>query len=299
LLVPRTFHVAIAVATLSLSLPAAALNQDVGIDMRNVHLRVSDDAAVDISWLHGRLRPTKTGQIPVFDDPSTYEMAVEDAELSIDAASLTALVNRAFAFKGSNLSALRVSFAGPYVVQQGKLSKGVTVPFTVTASVSVMPDGALRLHPQKVKAAGVPTGGLMHLFGVELDALIHGNPAGGIRIDKDDLLLDPDKLLPPPATTGRLSRAEVRNGRLVQIFGRGAAARPASGPNYIWFHGGTITFGKLTMADADLRLIDMQPSDPFDFYSAKYNVQLVAGYSKSTKEGGLRTYVPDYARVGR
>ena len=28
---------------------------DVGVDMRNVHLHVSDDAALDVTWIHGRL----------------------------------------------------------------------------------------------------------------------------------------------------------------------------------------------------------------------------------------------------
>lgn len=267
--------------------------------MRNVHLHVAADAVLDISWLHGTLRPTKAGQTPVFDDPTSFGMAIEDAELSIDAASLTALVNRAFSFKGSNLSDLRVSFEGPLLVQHGKLSKGVTVPFTVKASVSVTPEGLLRVHPEQTKTAGVPASGLMHLFGIELDNLVHANPAGGIRIEGNDLMLDPGHLLPAPATTGHLAHAEVRDNRLVQVFGRGAAARPKGGGNYIWFRGGTIRFGKLTMTDADLQLIDSQPADPFDFYSAKYNAQLVAGYSKNTPQHGLRTYMPDYARVAR
>ena len=137
----------------------------------------------------------------------------------------------------------------------------------------------------------------MHLFGLELDTLVHANPGGGIRIEHNDLLLDPSRLLPAPVTTGHLVRAEVRNNRLVQIFGRGAAARPAGGGNYIWFRGGTIRFGRLTMSDADLELIDAQPADPFDFYSAQYNAQLVAGYSKNTPQHGLRTYMPDYRRL--
>ncbi|HEY2431523.1 MAG TPA: hypothetical protein VGI12_02545 [Vicinamibacterales bacterium] len=287
------------IAAAVLSLMAPDPTGGVGIDMRNVHLRVAADAALDINWLHGTLRPTRPGQIPVFDDPSSFDMAIEDAELSIDAASLTALVNHAFAFKGSNLSDLTVSFEGPYIVQHGKLSKGVTVPFTVTASVSVTPEGLLRIHPEKMKTAGVPASGLMHLFGIELDNLVHQNPARGIRIEKDDLLLDSGKMLPPPATSGHLVGAAVRDNHLMQTFGRGAALRPKSGGNYIWFRGGTIRFGKLTMSDADLQLIDQQQADPFDFYSAKYDAQLVAGYSKNTPQHGLRTYMPDYRRVGR
>lgn len=267
---------------------------DVSIDMRNVHLHVSDDAALDVTWIHGRLHSTSPDKPPVFDDQSSFTMELEDAEVALDAASLSALVNRAFAFKGSNLSDLRVSFDGSNVVQRGKLSKGITVPFTVTASVAVTPDGQLVVHPVQVKAAGIPAAKLMGLFGVELQDLIKGRPEAGIAIKDNDLLLDPSKMLPPPATRGHLVKAFVRGDRLVQIFGKGAAARPKSGGNYVWFRGNVIRFGRLTMSNTDLKLIDMDPKDPFDFYSAKYNQQLVAGYSKNTPDGALRTHMPDF-----
>jgi hypothetical protein len=266
---------------------------DVQIDMRNVHLHVSDDASLDVSWIHGRLHST-SDRPPVFDDQSSFTMEIEDAEVALDAASLTSLVNRAFAFKGSNLSDLRVSFDGPRIVQRGKLSKGITMPFTVTASAATTPEGQLVVHPEKVKAAGIPAAKLMGLFGIELQDLIKGRPEGGIALRDNDLLLDPAKMLPPPATRGRIAKAFVRGDRLVQIFGNGAAGRPRGGGNYVWFRGASIRFGRLTMSNADLKLIDMDPKDPFDFYSAKYNQQLVAGYSKNTPDGALRTYMPDF-----
>jgi hypothetical protein len=60
-----------------------------------------------------------------------------------------------------------------------------------------------------------------------------------------------------------------------------------------------VRFGKLTMIDADMRLIDADPSDPFDFFPDHYNDQLVAGYSKTTASGGLSVYVPDYNRISK
>lgn len=59
-----------------------------------------------------------------------------------------------------------------------------------------------------------------------------------------------------------------------------------------YFAESTIRFGKLTMTGADLQLIDAD--DAFDFYPAKYNAQLVAGYSKNTPDRGLMTYMPDF-----
>ena len=46
-------------------------------------------------------------------------------------------------------------------------------------------------------------------------------------------------------------------------------------------------------------MIDADPRDPFDFYPAKFERQLVAGYSKNTARGGLRTFMPDYDDLAR
>ena len=73
---------------------------------------------------------------------------------------------------------------------------------------------------------------------------------------------------------------------------------PAS-RNYVYFSGSDIRFGKLSMSGADLQLIDTDPKDAFDFFPARYSRQLVAGYSKSTPAGGLKTYMPDYEDLGR
>ena len=59
-------------------------------------------------------------------------------------------------------------------------------------------------------------------------------------------------------------------------------------------HDPGLRFGKLTMRDTDLELIDQDQADPFDFSVARYNDMLVAGYSKNTPRLGLKTYMPDY-----
>jgi len=52
------------------------------------------------------------------------------------------------------------------------------------------------------------------------------------------------------------------------------------------YRGGTLRFGKMTMHNVDLQLIDADPSDPFEFFPDHYNDQLTAGYSKTTASGG-------------
>jgi len=275
--------------------PAAAR---VGIEMRNVRLHVASDAIVDVKWLKGAL-VSPAGHIPVFDDQNSYTMDIEDGEMSVDAGNLTALVNHAFDYQGSALSDLRLTFEAGHLVQRGTLKKGISVPFTITATVAATPDGRLTVHPIKVKTAGVPSTKIMSIVGVEPDDLLKSRPDRGITFKDNDLFLDATRMLPAPRTNGRLTHAFIRGNTLVQIFGQGATAAGRASGNYIWFRGASIRFGRLTMSNADLKLIDMDPRDPFDFYSARYNEQLVAGYSKNTPDHALRTYMPDFGDLPR
>ena len=184
-------------------------------------------------------------------------------------------------------------------MQRGTLKKGVSVPFSIEAEVSATPDGLLKVHPLKVKTAGVPTAKLMSIFGVELDDILKSRPDRAIDIRDNDVFLDAGRIVPVPRMRGRLSQAFVRGDRLVQVFGKGAAAAGRRSGNYVWFRGATIRFGRLTMTDADLKLIDADPKDSFDFYPERYNEQLVAGYSKNTPDHALRTYMPDFADLPR
>jgi len=65
----------------------------------------------------------------------------------------------------------------------------------------------------------------------------------------------------------------------------------------MYFRGGTLRFGKLTMNNADLRIIDASPKDIFDFSLDHYNSQLVAGHSKNTPNFGLVVVMPDYYKL--
>jgi hypothetical protein len=65
------------------------------------------------------------------------------------------------------------------------------------------------------------------------------------------------------------------------------------------YRGNRLRFGKLTMNDADMILIDMDPKDPFDFYLDHYREQLSAGYTKITPNFGLRVFMKDFEKLTR
>ena len=269
--------------------------------MRNVNLHVDDGIVLVVRLLRGRMESRTPGRPPIFDDGRSYVLNVDQGEMSIGMRSLERLLNaHLFAYRGAPLEDIQVRPTGDGRLQQkAKLHKGITVPVSMTASVSATPDGQLRMHVESMQTAGVPARGLLKLFGLELDDVVNLEKGRGVTVRDDDLLISVGQILPPPEIRGRLSSAVVRGDALVQIFGDQRKLPELTKPdprarNYIYFRGSDIRFGKLTMSDTDLQLIDADPRDPFDFYPARYKAQLVAGYSKNTPSGGLKTYMPDF-----
>jgi hypothetical protein len=270
--------------------------------MRNVDLHLTSDVAVQIRHLRGRFIAEGTRQIPNLDDPRSYSVTIDSGEVAVDLASLNAMMTRTLQGH-SNVSHLDISIdEDGRLRQKGTVKKGIPVPFDVKARASVTPDGRIRIHSESVKGFGVPVNPLLKAFGIELDNLLNVDPGRGVSVDHNDLLLDATKLLPPPAMHGTITAVRIEHNMLVQVFGSGAPqslSPPATAQNHIYWRGGQLTFGKLTMTDTDLELIDGDPKDPFDFSVDRWNAQLAAGYSKVTPERGLKAHMVDYNDLKR
>jgi len=291
--------------------PAVVSTQEIAaygpvqIEMKNVRLHMDEGVALDISRLRGEMTAVKAGQAPVFDDPASYVLHVSTAEMTIAMPSLTSLLNdHVFAGEGAPLSDITVKVEDGRLEQKGKLHKGgVSLPFSMAATVSASPDGRLRLHAESAHLLGIPSKKLMDIFGLDLDDVVTIKDRRGVEIDGDDVLIEPGRVLPPPRIVGRLARVDLANGRLNLTMSSGGkgdvpiAPADSGAKHYVYFAGNEIRFGKLLMTKTDLQLIDADERDPFDFFPAKYRTQLVAGYSKNTPAGGLRTYMPDFNDV--
>ena len=171
--------------------------------------------------------------------------------------------------------------------QKGVLDKGVPMPFNVKGGIEATADGRLRMHAAKVKGLGVPVNPLMKLLSIEMDDLVKVKPGHGVTVDGNDLILDPQQLLPPPLIRGKVTSVRVDDAVIVLSFGSGRprqAVAPAVSKHYIYWRGGELQFGKLLMTNTDLELVDEDADDPFDFSVEHWNDQLVAGYSKTTAE---------------
>jgi hypothetical protein len=268
----------------------------VAVTMRNVMYRFTGRIAVHIVQLSGWLTPTGQNPFPVFDDDRSFVLHIDAADMSLTTDAMSNILNdHVFAARDAPLKDISIATSGNALKITGKLHSKGDIPFQEEGTLSLTPQGQIRIHSGKVKAAHLPVKGLLDLLGVNISDLITTNKVRGVRAEKDDLLLDPQEILPLPKIEGRLTAIQLQGNTIVEHFGKKLPALPRG--NYMTYRGGRLRFGKLTMDDTDMVLIDMDPRDPFDFYLSHYKEQLVAGYTKTTPAFGLRVFMPDYDKL--
>lgn len=283
--------------------PAHTITQ---VQMRNVDFFVDREVALRIRRLRGTMR-SKAGGPVIFDDKSSFIIHIEAAEVGLTGNDLSLLLNRyVFAYPGAPLKRLRVSTAGSEIVQKGVLHKVIDLPFEIRATLSITPDGRIRIHPTRTEILGLHMDKVMKVLGLELDGIINLRKAKGASLVGNDIVLDPEKILPPPTIEGRLTSIRVEGDQVVQVFGPrpGAAVSTLVAPdmaarNYMLYRGGRLRFGKLLMLDAEMQIVDLDPGDSFRFDPDRYKSQLVAGYLRMLAGGGLEVSMRDIDKIGR
>lgn len=277
---------------------AATPNNAVQVRMRNVMYHYADNISVHIRALRGDVVPTPGNPIPVFDDKNSFILRIAAAAIAINSASMTNVINAHISHSpDSPIRDISIRIESNELKVRGRLHKG-GIPFEVDGTVSATSNGKIRLRAKSIKAVKLPVKKLMDLFGADLAGVIQKGKLPGIEAEGDDLILDPQQLLPPPRIVGKVSEVRLEGNNIVQTFG--AVNKHDSDPtdgNYMYYQANRLRFGKLTMSDTDLKLLDMDPRDPFDFYLDHYKDQLVAGYTKTTPGFGLRVYMRDFNKL--
>ena len=273
-----------------------ASRQPVEVDMANVDLHITGDVTLHIKRMRGHFTAVDR-DVAYLDDKRSYGVYVDNGEVAIDLASLNALMARSMGGDKSNVDKLRVSIKDGTLRQQGVIDSAINVPFKATSVVSATPDGRIRVSTKSVRGFGLPLRPVMSLFRIKMDNLVKTTPGSGVETDGNDLIVDPGVVIPAPSVRGHLTSVRIDGNQMVQTFGSGKGApalQSSLSPNHIYWRGSQLSFGKLTMTETDLELVDLDPKDPFDFSVDNWNAQLVAGYSKTLPNRGLRAYIPDY-----
>jgi hypothetical protein len=274
----------------------------VRLAMRNVKYRFIESVSVQINYLSGALIPLGGHTMPVIDDKNSYKVHMDSAEIAISPKDLASLLNQfVFARPGSPLSGISVTtLPNAHLSVKGRLKDKGNLPFETQGALVPMPDGKLRLRAEKVKALKIPVKGLMDALGIEVDNLIKSGQVPGVSADGNDLIFDLEQMLPPPRIEGKVTKVRVESNTIVQTFSsdsKDAKPLPKISGNFIALQGSSVQYAKLTMRDCDIVVLDMDPSDPMDFFLDRFNEQLAGGHTKISPNFQLRPYVKDYGKL--
>ena len=166
---------------------------------------------------------------------------------------------------------------------------------SLDGTLSPAPGGRIHLHVDRLSVLKLPLKGLLGDFHVSIADLMGKTSVAGIEASQNDLYFDTQKLLPAPHIHGTLTRISVKNPDIEVMYGdaQNDAARTEQWHNFLALKDGTLDFGKLTMHNVDLIMIDASKDAWFDLDLVNYQAQVVKGYTRMTPQAGLEIFMPD------
>ena len=158
------------------------------------------------------------------------------------------------------------------------------LPIEAIATIGVAPDNRIQMHVTKINVLKLPFKKLLGGLNVTVSSLFHPKDIPGVEVKDNDVFLDTAKAVPPPHIRGQLTSIRIINPDIQQIYGNAKedVTRVEQWRNYLQLRGGTIDFGKLTMRQVDLMMVDLSNNAWFDLDLTNYQDQLVNGYTRMT-----------------
>lgn len=237
-------------------------------------------------------------EIPTFDEPASFVLDIQDAVISTSLSDLSRALNDGM-LKGSPLEHVSLAAQGDQLKLSGTLNKGIPLPIEMISDVASSPDGRIRMHIQRMRVLRLPVAGLLKAFDLKTGDLVSPKGAQGVQVVGNDIYFDPEVILPQPRKRGKLTSVKVVKETLVEVYGSGErdVQRTAQWRNFLRLKGGILAFGKLTMHNVDIAMIDVSSDAWFKFDLSHYQEQLVNGYTRMTPQAGLQIFMPDIDKV--
>lgn len=260
----------------------------------NLILRKGPTFRIYIRWIRGQMLRTRTSDNPSLDDPESFVFFIQKGVIRANLGDIGNYLN-ADAPSSFPLKNIVITGEGDQLKIAGTLHKVVPLPVEVLSTLSTTQDGRIHLHVVKINLVKIPVKALMGGLSLEIKDVLGSAPMTGVEISGNDLFFDTTKLLPPPHIRGQPTSVTLAKPDLVVIYGNSNndESKLAQWHNFLRLTGGSVDFGKITMHNADLTLIDASDDPWFNLDLVNYQAQLVKGFSRITPESGLEIFMPD------
>ncbi len=271
-----------------------ASSASTSIFAHNLMLRKGPEFRIYVRWLKGKMVRTRRDTNPSFDDPDSFVIEINSGVVRANIGDIGKFLN-AGGVADSPLKNITILADGDLIKLQGTLHKLISLPVEVFGSVAATSDNRIQVHVTKISLLKMPFKGLLGGLNISVSDLFHPKGIAGVEVSGNDIYFDTLKLLPPPHIHGQLSKVRVVTPDIEEVFGNAEddVTRVEQWRNFLRLNNGTIDFGKLTMHQVDLIMVDLSNDAWFDLDLNNYQNQLVNGYTRMTPEAGLQIFMPD------
>jgi hypothetical protein len=260
----------------------------------NLMLRKGPNFRIYVRWIRGQMVRTHPKVNPSFDDAESFVLDIQKGVIHANIGDISNFLNTS-APPQAPLKNISIRPQGDQLQIHGTLHKIIPLPIELVGTLSPTGSGLVRFHVTKLDVLKIPMKGLLGGLHIQLSDLVHPTNVPGIQVADNDIIFDTQKLLPAPHIRGQLTTIRVATPDLEVIYGNAPndQAKLAQWHNFLKLTGGSLDFGKLTMHNVDLTMIDASKDPWFDLDLVNYQAQLVNGYSRMTPQAGLEIFMPD------
>jgi hypothetical protein len=265
----------------------------------NLLLQQGPSIRIYIPWLRGELIRRDPAQTPSLDLPDSFALKVNLGVLRVQMKDLSRFLNSGTI---PDVPFSHVSFAekNGLLVMRATIHemKILPVPVELTGTLSASGGNLVAFRVAQLHVLKMPMGALLHGLHIKLGDIFHSR-AAGITVQGDTVYFNADTLPPPPHIVGHITAVHLirsAQGLAIETIYDHAGddtREEEKWRDFLKLTGGTLRFGRLTMHDVDLILIDEASKDPyFHLDLAHYQIQLVHGITRVTPEAGLQIFMP-------
>lgn len=260
----------------------------------NVMLRKGPSFKIYVRWLRGQIVPTKRNVIPSFDDPDSFVVDINTGVVRANVGDINHFLNSSMG-SHSPLTNIQISGNGNQMKMDATLHKVVPLRVELQGTIAAAAQNRIQIHVNKIDLLKVPMKWLLGGLHVTIADLVKTQSMPGIQVSGNDIYLDTLVLLPPPHIRGTLTAVRFIYPDVEEVYGNAANAvqHVEQWRNFLKLSEGNLDFGKLTMNNVDLIMVDISNDAWFDLDLANYQTQLVNGYTRMTPQSGLQIFMPD------
>jgi hypothetical protein len=260
----------------------------------NLRLLKGPNFRVYVRWIRGQMLRTNPHRNPSLDDPESFVLNIQKGVVRANIGDIANYLNDSSP-ANAPLKNISVQPDGDQLKLHGTAHKlHIPLPVELTGQLSPGPNGRVHFHVLKISVLKIPMKALLGSFHLELSDLVPSANMAGIQIAGNDIDFDTQVLLPPPHIRGQITSIRVATPDVEVVYGNTStdAATLAQWHNFFRLRGGSIDFGKLTMRQADITMIDTVDEPWFNLDLVNYQTQLVNGYTRMTPQAGLEMFMP-------